>query len=338
MVKAEQDYYQILGLSQNADKKTIQEAFQKLALKYHPDRNKSPEAANRYTKIVYAYLILSDAQKYKQNEEENFLDYVQNTSYANVFSSGKKTQQTKGQDLEIRAYITLEKIASGGDEQITVHRQFLCKSCNGTGAAARSQLKNCTSCSGSGQKVTRSEERTDSLFQQITSCPACHGKGRVITTPCPQCLGIGKADKQESLTIKIPKGANDGLIIRIPKHGSAATNPSLPAGDLYICIQTFTDSRFQRKGAELWHAKTIDVTDAVLGVELKIPTLEGYTKLKIPAGTQNNEIFTIKEKGLPIQGSNQYGDLHIRIFIHIPTHITEPEKSLYKKLRSHPLK
>lgn len=296
MTKTDQDYYKTLGLSQNADEKAIKEAFRKLTLKYHSDRNNSPETENRYKEIAEAYSVLSDVGKLQQYDQKRFPSFVQDTICANVFSRAKKAQRTKGQDLDIRAYVTLERIASGGDEVITVNRQATCNSCSGTGAAAGSQLKKCVTCAGSGQKVTKINKKADNQFQQITNCPECLGKGMVIKTPCPQCMGAGKIDEQEALTVKIPKGANDGMMLKLPRHGLAATAPYLPSGDLYICIESYTDPRFQRKGADLWHALTIDVTDAVLGVELKVPTLEGYAKLKIPAGTQTNEILKIKKK------------------------------------------
>jgi molecular chaperone DnaJ len=359
MAKTKQDYYETLGISQDADEKAIKDAFRKLTLKYHPDRNKSPEAESRYKKIAEAYTVLADAEKRRQYDQQGFADlsgfsqqdlysgidfedlfsdlgssFGKNSIFDNFFSRGKKTRQTKGQDLDIRAYVTLDRIASGGDEVIRLNRKVPCSSCKGSGAAAGSEAIKCNACAGSGQQVTKSEKRAGTLFQQITSCPICHGKGTVIEKPCHQCMGLGIIDKEESLTVKIPKGAEEGLMLKIPGHGLAALDPVLPAGDLYIRINTYSDPRFQRKGAELWHARMIELTDAVLGTQLKVPTLKGYAMVEVPAGTQMNDILKLKDKGLPVQGTDQYGDLNIRIDVHIPRHISEREKSLYQELRA----
>ena len=334
MVKAKQDLYETLGISQNAGEKEINDAFRRLSLKYHPDLNTSFETEQRFNEIVEAYLLLSELNKPHKYEQKSFAGFIQDSIFGSVFPRGNKTLQTKGQDLDIRACVTLEKIASGGDEVMPVIRQTDCIKCKGTGAELGSQLKQCGACSGSGQIVSTSKKHKQSPFQQITSCPVCFGKGMEIKCPCRECEGSGKINKEELLTITIPKGAIDGLIIRMPGQGLAAKDPSLPSGDLYICIESNTDPRFQRMGANLWHTKIIDITDAVLGAELKVPTLKGFTKLKIPAGTQTNEVFKIKKLGLPFQGSDQYGDLNIRIHVNIPSHISEAEKSLYEKLRA----
>jgi molecular chaperone DnaJ len=353
-----QDYYEVLGVSHDANAKDIKDAFRRLALKYHPDRNKSSEAEARFKEIAEAYAVLSDSDKRQQYDQRGFAgvsdfsseDLFSNVDFDDLFSGfgsgfggesifdnlfhrGKKPRKTKGKDLSIKVQVSLEKIFTGGDEVIHFQRQVNCKACQGSGAQAGSAPRTCAACSGSGRKVLKSENTKGSIFQQITRCPICHGQGVVIDKPCKHCIGSGKIYKEETLTVKIPKGADEGTLLRIPEHGLAATDPSYPAGDLFISIITKPDQRFQRTGADLWHVKTIDLTDAVLGSKLTIPTLKGYAEIKLPAGTQPNEILKIEGKGLPLQMSRHYGDLYIRIDVKIPNELSSNERTLYKKLR-----
>jgi molecular chaperone DnaJ len=338
METKKQDYYEVLGVQQDANDKDIKDAFRKLTLKYHPDRNKSSGAEERYKEIAEAYAVLSDTDKRRQYDQKgpdsSFEGGLMGDSIMNDFlSRGKTRKQTKGNNLNITAQVSLDRIYTGGNEVIHFQRQVPCKDCKGSGAEAGSAPRACDNCSGSGRKVFKSEKTKGNIFQQISSCPVCRGKGEVIDKPCKHCIGSGKINKEETLSVKIPKGAYEGLLLRIPEQGLAASDPTYPSGDLFISIMSKPDPRFQRNGADLWNIKIIDVTDAVLGTELKIPTLKGFANIKIPAGTKADEVLKIEGKGLPLQGSDQYGDLYIRIRIKIPDKLSWGEKSLYQKLR-----
>ncbi len=358
MTTTQRDYYEVLGIARDADEKAIKNAFRKLTLKFHPDRNKSPDAEEHYKEIAEAYAVLSDPDKRRQYDQKGFAGVADFTAedlfggidfgdlfgnsgfnfgggsiFDNFFHRGPRKSHSKGQDLEIMVRVPLERIAKGGEEVVRFHRKAPCVACKGTGAEAGSAARKCDACGGSGRKVLHSERKQGSIYQQITTCPVCRGEGTVIDKPCSQCMGSGKIDKQETLTVNIPKGADEGTMLRIPGHGLAASKPGLPPGDLFITITSIPDLRFQRYGADLWQAKTIKVTDAVLGTEIKIPTIDGHVDVKIPAGLQSDEVLRLKGKGLPYQGSDQYGDLNLRIHVEIPTRLSWKEKGLYKKLR-----
>jgi molecular chaperone DnaJ len=171
------------------------------------------------------------------------------------------------------------------------------------------------------------------MFQQITVCPACHGKGSFIDHPCKQCHGSGQIEKEESLKVKIPRGAEEGMALRIAGHGLPADKPGLPPGDLYVIVRTAPDKRFQRLGADLWRTETISVADAVLGTEIQVPTLKNSITVKVPPGTQHDEVLRLRGKGLPYFEGSTMGDLKLRIHIEVPADISDEERQLYKQLQ-----
>jgi molecular chaperone DnaJ len=177
------------------------------------------------------------------------------------------------------------------------------------------------------------KDKSQMVFQQITVCPTCHGQGVLIDKPCKKCHGTGQLEKEDSLKIKIPRGAEDGMALRIAGHGMPAPTADGKPGDLYVIVRTEYDKRFQRSGADLWCTKTINVADAVLGTQLDVATLDKNIKVKVPAGTQQDEILRLRGKGLPMMHGTGRGDLKIRILIDIPQKLTEQERELYEQLR-----
>lgn len=361
-MSTQRDYYEVLGVERDADDKAIKDAFRKLTLKYHPDRNKSPEAEERFKEIAEAYAILSDADKRRQYDQKGFagvadfsaedlfgginfgdlfgdmgFNFGGGSAFDNFFHRGPRQRASRGKDMEIMVRVPLERIASGGGEVVRFHRQAPCDHCHGTGAEGGSAPRSCDACGGSGRKVLRSERKEQGavLMQQITTCGVCQGKGTVIDHPCGTCMGSGHVEKEESLTINIPRGAEEGMVLRIPGHGLAAAQAGLPPGDLFIVVTSIPDPRFQRHGADLWRVETIDVIDAVLGTRISVPTLGGHADVKIPAGTQADEVLRLKGKGLPYQESRDHGDINLRIHIDIPTRLSHKEKSLYEALRKY---
>ncbi len=364
MPDEQRDYYEVLGVERDADAKSIKNAFRKLALKYHPDRNKSPDAEERFKEIAEAYAILSDPKKRAQYDSRGFAgvadfsaeDLFGGIDFGDIFGDmgfgfdfGRhaggsvfdhflhpQTEPARGRDLEVQVMVSLDVINEGGEESVRLGHPMACDACHGTGAAAGTKPLKCEACGGSGQKVISRKETRDKgsvMFQQITICPVCHGKGSIIEKPCKQCHGSGQIEKEESLKVKIPRGAEEGMALRITGHGLPATSPELPPGNLYVIVRTAPDKRFQRLGADLWRTETITVADAVLGTEIEVPTLKKSITVKVPPGTQQDEVLRMRGKGLPYYEGSSRGDLKLRMQIEIPEHISAEERQLYEQLR-----
>jgi len=364
MPEQQRDYYEVLGVERDADAKTIKNAFRKLALKYHPDRNKSPDAEERFKEIAEAYAILSDPEKRKKYDAGGFAgvadfsaeDLFGGIDFGDIFGDmgfgfdfGRhagggifdrffhhQRGPERGRDLEVQVMVSLDMINEGGEQSVRLGHPMVCEACHGTGAEAGTSARTCESCGGSGQKVISRKETKDKgsvMFQQITVCPACHGKGVFIDHPCKQCHGSGQVEKEESLKVKIPRGAEEGMALRIAGHGLPADKQGLPPGDLYVIVRTAPDERFQRLGADLWRTEIISVADAVLGTEIEVPTLKNSITVKVPAGTQQDEVLRLRGKGLPYFEGSSKGDLKLRMQIEIPTHLSDEERQLYQQLQ-----
>jgi len=363
---AQKDYYEILGIDKNADLKTIKSAFHKLALKYHPDRNKSPDAEERFKEIATAYGVLSDPKKRAEYDTKGFSG-VENYSYEDLFggldlgdifggfgvesdlSTGfgggglfdrffhRHPQDTfKGRDIYVQTEVSLEKILHGGEEIIHYSRPMTCSDCKGTGAKPGTTPRTCEECQGSGKKVISRKQQQEQgaiNFQQITVCPKCFGQGTFIDEPCKSCRGKGQVEKKESIKLKIPIGAEDRMSLRVAQHGLPSPQPGGPPGDLFVQLFTVPDARFERIGSDLWRNETLHVADAVLGTTLIIPTLEKDIEVHVPAGTQPDTVLRLKGKGLPVYNSDIFGDLKIRINVHLPEKLTDKEKKLFETLR-----
>jgi molecular chaperone DnaJ len=359
----EQDYYEILGVPRDADEDTIKKAYHTLAMKWHPDRNKSPEAESRFKQIARAYAILKDPKKrarYDASGFEGVAHYTPEDLFGgldlgdifgrmdfgfgggNIFDSifGRRpTRPLHGQDLRVSIHVPLELINKGGKQTVRISHPATCSKCHGYGTKSGKAPPPCPSCNGSGrqiktQKVTRATQ--DVQIQQITICPACHGKGTTIDEPCKQCGGYGQIEKEEKIKINIPPGIEEGAVLRVAGHGLPADQAGVPQGDLYVSVYCEPDPRFQRQGADLWHSVTLDVTDAVLGTEIKVPTLTTSLKVKIPAGTQPDEVLRLSGEGLPRFKTQGRGDIKLRIQIHVPEQLTVQQRKLYEELRSLP--
>lgn len=360
MATAQRDYYEVLGVARDADQKAIKNSFRTLALKYHPDRNKSPEAEEKFKEVAEAYAILSDPEKRAQYDSGGFSsvtnfsaedlfggidfgdifgDFGFDFSGGSIFDRLHRHQPkgpARGQDIEVQLVVSLDVINNGSEESIRLEHPVRCETCKGTGAEPGSEPRKCEACGGNGQKViSRKESKNKSsvMFQQIITCPECHGQGVFIDKPCKKCHGSGQVEKKESLKVKIPKGAVDGMALRISGHGMPAPTSNGMAGDLYVIVRTEHDNRFQRAGADLWRTENINAVDAILGTQIDIPTLGKTIKVKVPAGTQYDEILRLRGKGLPKLESTEHGDLKIRIQINIPDKITNEERKLYEQLR-----
>ena len=349
------DYYEVLGIPKNADAKAIKDAFRQLALKYHPDRNKEPGASDRFKEIAEAYAVLSDPKKRDEydargyagvagfspedlfgniNFEEIFGDLGFDARRGNLFERLflHQTPPPRGDDLELEITIPLERVLTGGEEPIRVMRPVTCTTCNGSGAKAGTKPRNCAKCGGTGQIVHSQRERGISL-QRITTCTDCSGRGTIVDTPCPECGGQGQVTRQEALTVRIPVGIEEGMVLRVPGHGLPGDRPNVPPGDLFVTVRTSEDARFQRQGSDLYRAETIDVVDAVLGTEIDVPTLDGRVTVRVNPGSQPNAVLRLRGKGLPRFSGGSRGDLFLQLQVRVPEHLSRRERQLFEQLR-----
>lgn len=353
----QRDYYEVLGVARDADEKAIKDAFRKLAMQYHPDRNREPGAEEKFKEIAEAYAILSDPAKRAEYDARGHAGVAGFTAedlfggidfedlfggpalgfgegvFDRFFGRHASRRPTRGQDIEIEAFVPLERIAHGGEEPIRFERIDVCRDCGGSGARAGTQPRACATCGGTGLK-TRTRTQHSVRIRQSTTCPDCHGSGHFIDTPCPACAGRGRSKHGESLSLRIPPGADDGLVLRIPGKGYVAEQPGLPPGDLHVIVRTAPDEHFMRQGPDLWREQGIDVIDAVLGAEISVPTLDGPLMVKVPPGTQSDAQLRLRGKGLPHFGGRGRGDLYVRLHLRVPERVSSEERKLYERLRS----
>ena len=363
MTTAQRDYYEVLGVARDADAKAIKEAFRTLAMKYHPDRNKSPEAEAKFKEIAEAYAILSDRRKRADYDAHgfagvagfsaedlfsgiNFEDIFGGTDFGFDFGAGlfgglfgrhrRKAGPARGRDLEVQLVIPLEKVNSGGEELVHFSRPVVCSRCKGSGAEPGTEPRKCDACQGSGRQVTmrdESKKRGTIRFQQVSTCPVCHGQGIFVDHPCKQCGGTGKQHKEDKLKVTIPAGVEEGMSLRIPGHGLPSDEASGESGDLYVVVRTASHPAFVRRGPDLWMTQPLEIPDAVLGTTLKIATLDGHVDVKVAAGTQPDEVLRLRGKGLVKFGGYGRGDINIRLLLRVPEHLGKEEKALYERLR-----
>ncbi len=350
----------MLGVAKEADQQAIKDAFRTLAMKYHPDRNKEAGAEERFKEIAEAYAILSDPKKRAEYDARGFagvegfsqedlfgginfedifgglnFDFGGGSPFEGFFHRRRPAGLARGANIEVDLIIPLERVASGGEEKVRLGRPAPCHACHGTGSEGGVAPKTCATCKGSG-RITRSsrQEKEHVLIQQISTCPACHGRGSIIEHPCPVCRGSGHEEQEEALTVKIPQGAEEGMALRIPGKGMPSPEPGGVGGDLYVVIRSKPDPRFERDGADLLRRETIALTDAVLGTTLDVPTLDGSARVTIPPGIQPGAVLRVKGKGLPEFGTGRHGELYLRIEVQIPEKLSGEERELYERLRA----
>jgi len=355
-LEPKRDYYKVLGLPRDADAKAIKAAFRRLALKYHPDRNRSPGAEEKFKEIAEAYGVLSDPRKRAAYDAHGHIgvagataeDLFGGIDFGDVlgglgvdlghdmferFFGRRPHGPRKGVDIEIEVAVPLERIASGGEQVVRFERRRPCPACGGTGAKAGTKPRSCRTCGGSGEKVVQ-RRRGQMSIRRITVCPDCGGRGSVIDAPCPECAGQGQMTQGERLKVTIPAGVGDGTALRIPGHGRASADPNGLPGDLFVVVRTAPDPRFERNGADLWRTETIEVADAVLGTHITVPTLHGSAETAVPPGTQPGTVLRLRGEGLPKFGGHGQGDLLVRLRVRVPDKPSARERELYQALRA----
>jgi molecular chaperone DnaJ len=356
----------VLGVPRDATDKQIRDAFRSLALKFHPDRNKAPEAQEKFKEIAAAYAVLSDPNKRREYDARGFAgvagfsqeDLFRNVDFGDLFAGlnfdfaglhpdfveglfdrffgRRRAGPARGPNLEVELRVPLERVASGGDEKVPYVRTVVCGACGGSGAKAGTQSRQCPSCQGSGRRVEssrRRREKAEVRVQSISVCPTCQGTGTVIDQPCPSCLGRGQTEREETLTVDVPIGVEEGMALRVEGHGLPPDAKGGVPGDLFVIVRSKLDPRFERAGADLWRTETLSIPDVVLGTSLRVPTLDATVEVTVPPGTQPESVLRIAGKGLPEFGGRARGDLYLRLRVAVPQRLTSRQHELYAELR-----
>jgi molecular chaperone DnaJ len=356
---SQRDYYEVLAVPHDAGEKKIKDAFRELALKYHPDRNKQPDAEEKFKEIAEAYAVLSDPRKRAEYDRGGFAGvaaYSPEDLFAGInfdeifggrrvgfdFGLGKgglferlfgRRGPARGEDIEVTLTIPLEKVAKGGEAIVQVPRSEKCPDCNGAGCKSGTKPRLCKECKGTG-RLTSSSRKGGIFFEQITACEACNGKGQFIDQPCPTCEGHGEVEREEKITVKVPPGVEEGMALRVAGRGLPSKDSKGERGDLLVIVQSEPDSRFVRRGEDLWHTQTIEVPDAALGTSVEVPTLDGKAMVKILPGIQPDSTLRLKGKGLPRFGGSGRGDLFVRVQVHVPDKLSTEERKSYERLQA----
>jgi len=348
-----QDYYKILGVGKNASKDEIKKAFRKLAHQYHPDKNAGSD--QKFKEVNEAYQILSDDKKRAeydsygkvfgdgggsnpfggnggfegfQNANFDFGDI--NDIFSEFFSGRAGAQARRGSDISIDLEIPFEEAIFGTKRKVLLTKTSTCTKCTGNGAEPNSKTKTCTKCNGQG-KIHETKKSFFGVFSSVRDCDHCHGIGQVPERRCTKCHGIGVAKAQEEIEISIPQGIRDGEMIRLSGRGEAV--PQGISGDLYIKIHTIKHQIFRREGTNLVMDLNIKLSDALLGAEYNIKTLDGNINLKIPAGVSFGEVLRVRGKGVPIDKDGR-GDLLVNLNIQTPQKLSKKAKKIIEDLKN----
>ncbi|OEF96941.1 molecular chaperone DnaJ [Vulcanibacillus modesticaldus] len=348
---SKRDYYEVLGVSKDASQDEIKKAYRKLARQYHPDVNKEPDAEAKFKEIKEAYDVLSDPAKRTRYDQfghedphagfggggfggfgdQGFGDF--GDIFDMFFGGGRRRRDPnaprRGADLQYSMTIEFKEAAFGKETEITIPREEECDVCHGTGAKPGTKVETCSRCKGTGQE----EIIQNTPFGRIVNrrvCSVCHGKGKIIRERCTECHGSGRVKKYKKIHVKIPAGVDDGAQIRISGEGEPGVNGG-PPGDLFIVLNVKPHNFFEREGDNIYCEVPITFTQAALGDEIEVPTLDGRVKLKIPAGTQTGTNFRLKGKGVPRLRYGGRGDQHVKVIVVTPTKLTEEQKELLRQ-------
>lgn len=343
------DYYEVLGVEKNASEQDISRAYRKLAIKYHPDSNAgNEEATERFKEAAEAYEVLGDAQKRARYDQyghaatngqagfgdvedifDAFGDIFGGGIFGDIFGRGGRSRgrrQQRGADVKCEVTLTLEEAARGVKRKVTFDRSEGCETCHGSGSKPGSTGETCRRCNGHGQVV-----QSAGILRVQTTCPSCQGAGQVIVDPCDDCRGRGFVAHQVELEVAIPAGVDDDMRVRLAGEGERSRSGG-PPGDCYCFIRVKPHPLFKREGSHLFVEVPISYTQAALGAEIEIPTLEGTDQLQVPAGTQSGDVFKLRGKGIPDPRSGQAGELLVQTHVEVPKRLTPKEEEVLREL------
>ena len=349
---AKRDYYEVLGLEKTTSADEIKKSYRKLAVKYHPDKNPGDKSAEeKFKELGEAYEILSDPQKRPLYDQYGHAAFDRRSGggfgrgagfhdpfevFREVFGGGggggifedlfggrtaDPSQPQRGDDLRYDMELTFLEAAHGCEKEITVTKAESCETCQGSGAESGSRTRQCAACGGRGQVIS-----SRGIFSIAQTCQQCQGAGKVIEKPCPACRGAGRKEQTSKIKLRIPAGVDTGSRLRSSGNGEAGVRGG-PHGDLFVVLHVKAHEIFQRDGDDLLCEVPISFVQAALGSEIEVPTLDGKAALKIPTGTQPGTMFRLKSKGMKNVQGYGHGDLHVRINVEIPSHLSSTQKA-----------
>ncbi len=353
------DYYEILGVGRDASKEDIKKAYKRLAKKYHPDINKSKDAADKFKEINEAASVLGDDQKRQQYDQFgtadsgfqggaggfDFSDFMRGAEgfgfdfdsiFENFFGGGmfgggsrRRRGPRRGSDLVYDLEIDLKDAAEGAEKQISVPKMVRCSECGGKGAKSDSDIITCDECGGRGA-VKHTRRTPFGMFSTVGTCRKCNGEGTTIKDPCRKCGGTGLVEETKKVSVEIPAGVDTGTKLRLAGEGEAGPKGG-PSGDLFVRIHVKPHKIFERKGNDLLMDMPVSFATAALGGTVKVPTLDGKAEMKVPASTQSNTVFNLKGKGIPSLRGFGKGDQKVRVVIDVPEKLSKRQKEILKE-------
>ena len=353
MTTSKRDYYDVLGVSRGAPEEEIKKAFRRLALEYHPDRNKMDGAEDAFKEINEAYQVLSDPQKRASYDRHGFAGVGRNGGrgfegfenfggFGDIFEAffggsgtgtGTRSRASAGRqgaDLQYAVDIEFEDAAFGTDKEIDIHRTEVCGRCSGTRSEPGSSPTMCANCGGTGQ-VRRAHQSLFGQFVQVTTCGTCRGDGKVVTEPCTSCKGGGRERRSRRLAVSIPAGIEPGMQIRMTGEGESGVNGGA-AGDLYVSIRVKDHPFFTREGDDILYELKVNVAQAALGATLRVPTLGGETEIDVAPGTQSGQVLRLKGTGVAQLRGRGRGDQLVTIEVQTPRSLSEEQRRLFMEL------
>src|ERR1700754_5016355 len=362
---SKRDYYEVLGVTKTSSSEEIKKSYRKVAMQFHPDRNPGDKAAeDKFKEAAEAYEVLSDADKRAQYDRyghaglsgngrggfnggnmnmddifSQFGDIFGDDIFGSFFGGGRRggggngrSRGVRGSNLRGKIKLNYEEIAKGVTKNIKVKKHVSCTTCSGSGAKDKNSVQTCGTCGGSGQ-VRRVSNTFLGQMQTVTTCPTCNGEGSIVTAKCSVCKGEGRVYGEETVTIDIPAGVQEGMQLSVGGKGNAGERGGA-AGDLIVLIEEEAHPQLHRDGLNVAFDLHISIPDAVFGTQVEVPTIDGRAKIKIPPGTQSGKIFRLKGKGFPNVNSYEKGDQLISVNIWTPQHLTNDEKAMVEKMNN----